>query len=59
MKSFVVREVKAVTEMYNRGKAAVRLENKRSNWFDVNVAVYHGSVPSPLIRGGVGRKNKY
>ena len=36
-KAIVEVEVKAIMEMYNRIKTAVRLKNGRPKWFDITV----------------------
>ena len=43
------KEAKEIMEMYNGVKAVVRLEDKRSEWFNVNVGVHQGLVFSPLL----------
>ena len=48
-KGVVEKEVEAVMETYDGVKTAVRLEDRRSEWFDVNVVVHQGSVLNPLL----------
>jgi hypothetical protein len=45
----VEREIQAIMEMYENVRTAVRVENERSDWFEVKVGVHQGSVLSPLL----------
>ena len=42
-------ESRAIMEMYNCVETAVRMEDRRSEWFEVKVGVHQGSVLSPLL----------
>ena len=48
-KGVVEREIRAIMEMYDCVKTAVRMEDGRSEWFEVKVGVHQGSVLSPLL----------
>ena len=48
-KGVMEREIQAIVEMYEKVMTAVRVENDRSEWFEVKVGVHQGSVLSPLL----------
>ena len=48
-KGVVEKEIRAITEIYNCVETAVRMEDRRSEWFKVKVGVHQGSVLSPLL----------
>ena len=48
-KGVVEREIKAIKEMYMNTETSVRVENMRSELFDVKVQVHQGLALSPLL----------
>ena len=48
-KGVLEREIRAIVKMYNCVETAVRMEDRRSKWFEVKVGVHQGSVLSPLL----------
>ena len=48
-KEVVEREIRAIMEMYNCMETAVRMEDRRSEWFEVKLGVHQGSILSPLL----------
>ena len=48
-KGVLEREIRAIIEIYNCVKTAVRMKDRRSEWFEVKIGVYQGSVSSPLL----------
>jgi len=48
-KGVMEREIQVIKEMYQGARTAVRVENERSEWFEVKVGVHQGSVLSPLL----------
>ena len=43
------REIRAIMEMNNWVETALRIEDRRSEWFEVKVGVYQGLILSPLL----------
>lgn len=48
-KGVIEREIQAIIDMYDGVRTAVKLEDDRSDWFEVKVGVHQGSVLSPLL----------
>ena len=48
-KGVLVREIKAIMEMYTNIETSVKVEYTRSESFDVKVGVHQGSILSPLL----------
>ena len=48
-KGVVERAIQAIMEMYIYVVTAVKMEDRRSEWFEVKDGVHQGSVLSPLL----------